>query len=66
MPAVDPVPVAVATPRQRPRDVRDMTRPELEAYALELRMMKRCLELSDDRLRQNIVAFLDEFYENMA
>jgi hypothetical protein len=56
----------LASPRTRPRDVRDMTRGELEQYALELRMMPRCLRLTDDRLRQNIMAFLDEMYENAA
>ncbi|HEY9544547.1 MAG TPA: hypothetical protein VIR56_00990 [Solimonas sp.] len=52
-------------PRRNGRvvDVRDMTRPQLEAYALELGLMRRALELSDDRLRQNIQAFIAESME---
>ena len=53
---------APAPARKRPRDVRDMTRPELEAYAMELKMLPRCLRLTDDRLRQNIVAYIEEMY----
>lgn len=59
-----PKAVITETVRVRPRDVRDMTRAEMEGYALELGMLKRALELSDDRLRQNIIAFVDEIYEN--
>lgn len=44
--------------RNRPRDVRDMNRGELESYAMECGLMRRALELTDDRLRQNIQAFL--------
>lgn len=49
--------------RARPRDVRDMDRAELESYARELGLLSRALELPDDRLRQNIQAFLAEQYE---
>jgi hypothetical protein len=52
--------------RKRPRDVRDMNRVELEDYALEIGLQKRALLLTDDRLRQNIMAFLQELYENAA
>ncbi len=52
-----------APPRKRPRDVRDMNRTELEGYAMEIGMLKRSLELPDDRLRQNIVAFLQHTRE---
>ena len=55
-----PMPVVA---RRRPKDVRDMNRSELEKYALELGMMKRVVQLSDDRLRQNIKAFLFELFE---
>lgn len=48
----------LGAPRVRPRDVRDMTRIELEGYAKELTMGDKYLQLSDDRLRQNIQAFL--------
>lgn len=44
--------------RPRPRDLRDMNRGELEDYAKEVGLLPRALELSDDRLRQNIMAFL--------
>jgi hypothetical protein len=43
-----------------------MNRGELEAYAMELGLQKRALLLTDDRLRQNIVAFLQELFENLA
>lgn len=54
-PAAPAVPL---TPRARPRDVRDMNRQELEDHARELTMAPKYLQLSDDRLRQNIQAFL--------
>src|SRR3546814_4479769 len=55
----------VEVPRRNGRvvDVRDITRPQLEAYALELGLMRRALELSDDRLRQNMQAFIAESLE---
>jgi hypothetical protein len=62
-----PAPVAHMPARTRrfgrAKDVRDMDRPELEAYAMEIGMMRRALTLTDDRLRQNIQAFLAETME---
>jgi hypothetical protein len=52
-----------APARRRPRDVRDMSRPELEAHARELHLLPRALELPDDRLRANIQAFLAEMFD---
>lgn len=49
--------------RVRPRDVRDMNRTELEGYSKEIGLLPRALELPDDRLRQNIQAFLAEQHE---
>lgn len=61
-PIVTAPPIVAPPARRRPKDVRDMTRPELEAYALAIGLQKRALELSDDRLRQNIMAFLGEMF----
>src|SRR5258706_14841770 len=44
--ATDDAVPASATLRKRPRDLRDMTRPELESYAMEIGLMKRALLLS--------------------
>lgn len=56
--AAQPQDKTTPPPRKRPRNVDDMTRPELEDYAKEVGLLPRALQLSDDRLRQNIKAFL--------
>jgi hypothetical protein len=43
-----------------------MNRQQLQDCAHELRMLPRPLELPDDRLRANILAFLAEMFENSA
>jgi hypothetical protein len=43
-----------------------MNDPELEAYAIEIDMMTRAPKRSDDRLRQNIMAFLAKLFEDEA
>jgi len=58
-----PSAVSEAAPRKRhPADLRDMNRAELEAHALKHGLNPRNFHLSDDRLRQNIMAHLEEVF----
>lgn len=57
-------PKLVEVPKKRdPRDLRDMDRAQLEAEASRVGLIEsRFKELTDDRLKQNIMARLDETF----